>query len=135
MESTATTSGQPQHPIPAAPALPDLCARPNTLRLILYNDENDYCNGKKSSVDDPLLLAADTADERREWCDTVNASVRAISEYREQIKISKANQLKIKQTQKTIEQQQNQLQEPQITGAWPTTPSGKTSYKKKKFFE
>lgn len=133
MENKDATSGQQQHPVPAAPALPDLCARPNTLRLILYND--DYCSGKKFNVDDPLLLAADTADERREWCDTVNAAVRAISEYREQIKISKANQIKINQKQKTIEQQQSQLQEPQRIGAWPTTPSSKNSYKKKKFFE
>lgn len=110
-----------------------MCARPNTLRLILYN--NYYCNGTKPNIDDPVLLGADTADERQEWCDTVNAAVRAISDYREQIKVSKANQLQINQKQKTIEEQQSRLQEPQRTGAWPTTPSSKNGYKKKKFFE
>jgi len=91
-----------QKPIPAAPALPDLCTRPNTLRLILYNAgaacdniNNGDCGDDK--VHDVLLLAADTADERREWCETVNAAVSAICEQREQIRLALATQLKKKQ--------------------------------------
>lgn len=45
-EITSAASGQQlkhkQKPIPAAPALPDLCTRPNTLRLILYTVGAEY---------------------------------------------------------------------------------------------
>lgn len=90
-------------------------------------------NDNQDNLGDPLLLAADTADERREWCDTVNAAVRAISEYHEQIKAAEEAQLK----QKEQIQQKRRLNEQQRTGAWPTTPSGsgKSYSKKKKFFK
>ncbi|XP_008180199.1 uncharacterized protein LOC100572761 isoform X2 [Acyrthosiphon pisum] len=89
--TTAALGQQQKHkqkPIPAAPALPDLCTRPNTLRLILYNvgaacDNLNDGNHGDDKTHEVLLLAADTADERREWCETVNAAVNAISEHRD----------------------------------------------------
>ncbi|XP_026821529.1 uncharacterized protein LOC113559940 [Rhopalosiphum maidis] len=145
-EITTVASGQQlkhkQKPIPAAPALPDLCTRPNTLRLILYTvgaeydtlNDGDHDNEKAHEV---LLLAADTADERREWCETINAAVNAISEHREQIRLALATQLKKKQYYNEKEQQQIRQQVEQRTGAWPTTPSGNRQYygKKKKFYK
>lgn len=122
-----TSDQQPkQKPVPAAPALPDLCARPNTLRLYLY------CGSVRNDVDDPLLLSADTADERREWCETINAAVRAISEHRDWFKITEATRLKQKQQEKEIEQKQRLINEQQHTGAWPISGSNSKSYGKKK---
>jgi len=126
-------------PIPAAPALPDLCARPNTLRLFLYGNgdayDDDY-RALKNGVDDPLLLSADTTDERREWCDTVNTAVNAISEHRKWIKLDESTRL-IKEKATEYEQQNRRQQEQQHTGAWPTTPgsSGKNFGKKKKLYK
>lgn len=87
----------------------------------------------QDSLGDPLLLAADTVDERREWCDTMNAAVRAIGEDHERIKIAEEAQLK----QKEQIQQKRRLNEQQRTSAWPTTPSGsgKSYSKKKKFYK
>lgn len=143
---TTTISGQQQKhkqkPIPAAPALPDLCTRPNTLRLILYNagaacDSINSENNDDDKTHEVLLLAADTADERREWCETVNAAVNAINEHREQIRLVLATQLKNKQYNNEKEQQQLRHQIEQRTGAWPTTPGGTRQYssKKKKFYK
>jgi len=93
---TTAASGQhqkhKQKPIPAAPALPDLCTRPNTLRLIMYNDGAAYDSMNNDNLDDDkthevLLLAADTAEERREWCETINAAVNAISVYNSTLRI------------------------------------------------
>jgi len=143
---TTAVSGQhqkhKQKPIPAAPALPDLCTRPNTLRLILYNDgaacdstnDENYNDDKTHEV---LLLAADTAEERREWCETINAAVNAISEHHEQIRLVLAAELKNKQYNNEKEEQQLRHQVEQRTGAWPTTPGGVRQYssKKKKFYK
>lgn len=145
-EITTAALGQQQkhkqNPIPAAPALPELCTRPNTLRLILYNvgaacDNLNDGNNSDDKTHEVLLLAADTADERREWCETVNAAVSAISEHREQIRLALASQLKKKQYNNEKEQQQLRNQVEQRTGAWPTTPGGTRQYssKKKKFYK
>lgn len=145
-ETTTAALGQQQKhkqkPIPAAPALPDLCTRPNTLRLILYNvgDACDSFNDGNHGHDkthEVLLLAADTADERRDWCETVNAAVIAIGEHREQSRLVLATQLKKKQYNNEKEQQQLRHQMEQRTGAWPTTPDGTRQYnsKKKKFYK
>ncbi|KAF0761423.1 Uncharacterized protein FWK35_00023440, partial [Aphis craccivora] len=145
-ENTTTAPGQQlkhkQKPISAAPALPDLCTRPNTLRLILYNVDAECDSLNDGDRDDEnthevLLLAADTADERREWCETINAAVNAISGHREQIRLAMATQLKKKQYNTEKEQQQLRKQIEQRTGAWPTTSSGtRQQYgKKKKFYK
>jgi len=125
-----TNASSEQNLAPAAPAPSDLCARPNTLRLLLYNSsvnyDDDHC-AIKNGVDDPLLLSADTADERREWCDTVNVAVNAIGEHRKWFKL-------VEQQKKENEEQKHQQQNQHHTGAWPTTSfgSGKSLGKKKK---
>lgn len=147
-EEKITTAAPGQHqkhkqkPIPAAPALPDLCTRPNTLRLIMYNDGAAYGSMNNDNLDDDkthevLLLAADTAEERREWCETINAAVNAINEHREQIRLVLATELKNKQHINEKEQQHFRQQVEQRTGAWPTTPGGTRQYssKKKKFYK
>lgn len=130
IETSAANSELSQQPAPAAPAPADLCARPNTLRLLFSRTTDD---DNQDSLGDPLLLAADTADERRDWCDTVNAAVHAIGEYHELIKVAEEAQLK----QKEQIQQKRRLNEQQRTSAWPTTPngSGKSYSKKKKFYK
>lgn len=122
-----------QNMTPAAPAPSDLCARPNTLRLLLYNSSVNYDDDHqaiKNGVDDPLLLSADTAEERREWCDTVNAAVNAISEHRKWYKL-------VEQQEKENEDQKRQQQEQHRTGAWPTASFGssKSLGKKKKLYK
>lgn len=83
-----------------------------------------------------MLLSADTADERREWCDTVNASVRAIDEHREWFKVTEVAHLKQKQQEKENEQKQHLINEQQHTGVWPTTGgSSKSCGKKKKLYK
>lgn len=130
---------QQQKPVPAAPALPDLCARPNTLRLLLYSNsaafDDDY-EDVINSVNDPLLLSADTADERREWCDTVNGAVRALSEHRKWIRMAEAARLNEKQ-EKDNEEHKKRLQNEQRTGLWPPVsgPAGKSCGKKKKLYK
>lgn len=123
-----------QNLVPAAPAPSDLCARPNTLRLLLYNNDVNYENDHDAIMngfDDPLLLSADTVDERREWCETVNAAVNAIREHRKWIKLIEATQVKQEQDKK------NEQYEQQRTGAWPTASFGssKSSGKKKKLYK
>lgn len=132
--TTATGQQQQQMPVPAAPAPPDLCARPNTLRLLIQDNENGYHDG---NVDDPLLLSADTIDERREWCDTINAAVRAVGEHRERIGVAKAVHLKQEEQEKEKLLQQRRQQEQQRTGVWPITPSSnsKNYIKKKKLYK
>lgn len=137
-ENTVSGEQKKQLPVPAAPALSDLCTRPNTLRLFLYNvdsaNNNDNCDGinlgVKDGTDDPLLLAADTADERREWCETINAAVRTLDEYNKQIKFIEAASLKQEQENKEKLQQER-------TGAWPTTSGVKKKSigKNKKYFK
>lgn len=135
---TSIVQQKKQSPTPAAPALPDLCARPNTLRLLMYNidsaNNNDNYGGDNlglvDDTDDPLLLAADTADERREWCETINASVRAIDEHNKQMKTIEAARLK----QEQRNQEKVQKEKPD---AWPTTYSNKTKSfgKKNKYYK
>jgi len=131
-ETTAT--GPEQQPVPAAPALPDLCARPNTLSLLLYNNSDTDVDDDReaNSVDDPLLLSADTADERREWCDTVNAAVRALSEYRERIRVAV-----LKQLQQEKDKVQSLQTEHGIPAFAPMSigSSSKSSGKKKKLYK
>lgn len=81
--------------LPPAQAFSDLCTRPNTIRLIFtYGTKIDVegTNGcmykdKECSLNDPLLLAADTPDERNEWCTTINTAVDAIAAHQEQLKL------------------------------------------------
>lgn len=137
-EVKTTNDTSSQKPVPAVPAPSDLCARPNTLRLLLYNCDVNYEDDHDAimnGIDDPLLLSADTADERREWCDTVNAAVNAIREHRKWIRLIEATRFKQEQQDKENEQQQRQQQEQQRTGAWPTMGSGKSSGKKKKLYK
>lgn len=129
-----------QNPVPAAPAPSDMCARPNTLRLLLYNGEVNYEDDHDAimnGIDDPLLLSADTADERREWCDTVNAAVNAIREHHKCIKSIEVTRFKQEQQDKENELQHCRQHEQQRTGAWPTASfgSGKSSGKKKKLYK
>lgn len=111
-----------------------MCARPNTLRLLIHGNDNGYHG---DNVDDPLLLAADTADERREWCDTINAAVRVVGEHRERIGIVKAAHLKQEEQDKEKLLQQRRQQEQQRTGVWPITPSSNSKHysKKKKLYK
>jgi len=98
----------------------------------LYSNGN-YDGKGINDHDDPLLLSADTADERREWCDTINAAVHAISEHRKCIEIAEAARLKQKQQDKDDEHRQR-LQNEHHTGAWPPISggSGKSFGRKKK---
>lgn len=100
-----------------------------------YDNLNDEGHSDDTGYD-VLLLAADTALERREWCETINAAANAISEYREQIRLANATQLKKKQYNNEKEQEKLRQQVEHRTGAWPTTPGGIRQYsgKKKKFY-
>lgn len=130
-QTEGKTINYTQNPVPAAPAPSDLCARPNTLRLLVYNSDINY-----EDDHDPLLLSADTANERHEWCNTVNAAVNAIREHRKWIKLIEATRFKQEQD-KEIEQQHCRQHEQQRTGAWPTASfvSNKNSGKKKKLYK
>lgn len=87
-----------------------------------------------NGIDDPLLLAADTADERREWCETVNAAVTAISEHRKWFKLAEASFSKQEQRAKENEQKVYQHHEQQ-SSPWSTTLNSKSISKKKKLYK
>lgn len=129
------TNKQLDDGLPAEFAPGDLCARPNTLRLLVYGDYDGSGSGEND--EQVLLLAADTASERREWCAAVNASVRAITEYRDRTTRLERERREREQQRRDRErreleqqrQQKQQQQQQQRVGGFPTP--GK---KKKKFY-
>lgn len=137
--TTGTYSGHKQQD-PAAPAPPDLCARPNTLQLILYNNDNHHnLNDGDSiqiidSIENTLLLSADTANERREWCETINGAVYALGEYHNQIRL--ADVFYSKQIIEKEKEKKN-CSEEQHSTAWTMTSNASTNNcgKKKKFYK
>lgn len=116
--------------LPAEPAAGDLCARPNTLRLLVYGES--VGNSSDDDQDEQLLLlAADTSAERREWCTSINAAVRAITEdHQKKARLERERQEKEQQKRDNERREREQQQQQQRIGGWPTP--GK---KKKKFYK